>query len=324
MKNIVSTIVLVFVILLSTHAQQVSNYTYKLDNGISIKTDHCWNQVWIQQSFTPMSKDDKGSPLAVNIRALGDLIAGSEYKLTNGGKEVKMQGVVPGKYELNLAFKLSGKPGKLSFSVGNIEIKAGTRTAVSVTLYDYQINISEKQSPSGGLSEYTSSAVRCKAHTSQDVYPGVITFYEKGKHDKAITPDQATGKSKGKIKAGTYDVLMAISISNQTHQVWLDNFQLKPDVSYEVTVNLNAGGIIYTGINKDIKGLSLYQAGTAAKQAGKPERVKNLETISFDNVNIVNPCSPGVYDVLLRNAKETKLEWKKNIAISSGARTEIK
>ena len=98
---------------------------------------------------------------------------------------------------------------------------------------------------------------RCKSHTIQDVYFGIPTFYEKGKHDKAITPDKADGNTKGKIKPGTYDVLISIAISNQTHKVWLENFQMKPDISYKVSVNLNAGGIVYTGGNTDVKAMHL-------------------------------------------------------------------
>ena len=152
-----------------------------------------------------------------------------------------------------LNFKLSGKPGTLSFVAGNIVIKPKTRTTVSVTLYDYQIMIEEKQASLNGLAQYESLVNRCKSHTIQDVYFGIPTFYEKGKHDKAITPDKSESNTKGKIKPGTYDLLISIGISNQTHKVWLENFQLKPDISYKVSVNLNAGGIVYTGGNTDVK-----------------------------------------------------------------------
>jgi hypothetical protein len=324
MKNIISILILQTVVVLAINAQPVSNYTYKLNNGITVKTERCWNQVWIQQSYTTMNKEDKASPLTVNIRALGDLISGSEFKLQSGGKEVKMQGATPGTYDLLLNFKLSGKPGTLSFVVGNILIKPQTRTTVSVTLYDYQILIEEKQATLSGLAQYDSQVNRCKTHTAQDTYSGIPTFYEKGKHDKAITPDKSDSNTKGKIKPGTYDMLISIGISNQTHKVWLENFQLKADMSYKVSVNLNAGGIVYAGGNKDVKGMILYPAGTAVKQTGKPEPVKNLETISYDNITVANCCSPGTYDILLRFAKDSKYEWRKNIAITTGARTEVK
>ena len=98
-------------VFLAIQAQPVSNYVYKLKNGITVKTERCWNQVWVQQSYAAMNEGDKTSPLTVNIRALGDLIAGSEFKLLSAGKEVKMQGAAPGTYDLKLNFKLSGKPG---------------------------------------------------------------------------------------------------------------------------------------------------------------------------------------------------------------------
>ena len=257
MKNIISILVLQQVLLLAIQAQPVSNYVYKLKNGITVKTERCWNQVWVQQSYAAMNESDKTSPLTVNIRALGDLISSSEFKLLNAGKEIKMQGAAPGTYDLLLNFKLSGNPGSLSFIASNILIKPKSKTTVSVTLYDYQINIEEKQASLNGLGQYESEVNRCKSHTIQDVYFGIPTFYEQGKHDKAITPDKTDGNTKGKIKPATYDVLISIAISTQTHKVWLENFQLKPDMSYKVTVNLNAGGIVYTGSSPDVKAMHL-------------------------------------------------------------------
>ena len=126
MKNIISFLVLhggvSFI-----HSQPVSNYVYKLNNGITVKTERCWNQVWVQQSYGTTNEGDKTSPLTVNIRALGDLISSSEFKLLSAGKEVKMQGAAPGTYDLQLNFKLSGKPGTLSFVVGNIVINPKTK-----------------------------------------------------------------------------------------------------------------------------------------------------------------------------------------------------
>ena len=324
MKNIISFMILQMAVFFAIGAQPVSNYIYKLNNGITVKTEHCWNQVWIQQTYSTLNEGDKASPLIVNIRALGDLISGSEYKLQSAGKEVKMQGVAPGTYDLLLNFKLSGKPGTLSFVVGNVVIKPKTKTSVSVTLYDYQILMEEKQASLNGLAQYESLVNRCKSHTIQDTYFGIPTFYEKGKHDKAISPDKSDGNTKGKIKPGTYDVLLSIGISNQTHKVWLENFQLKADMSYKVSVNLNAGGIVYTGGNTDVKGMLLYPAGTSTRQTGKPEPIKSLETISYDNITVANCCSPGTYDVLLRFAKDSRYEWRKNIAITTGIRTEVK
>jgi hypothetical protein len=305
-------------------AQPVSNYTYKLDNGVTVKTERCWNQVWVQQSYSDMVAGDKTSPLAVNLRALGSLISGSEYKLMSGGKEVKIQGVAPGTYDLRLTFKLSGEPGTLTFLVGNILIKPKTKTTVDVTLYDYQVMIDDAPASLNGMSSYETDIDRCKTHTIQDIYTGIPAFYEAGKHDIPLNIAKVESKIKGQIKPGTYDLLISVGISSQTHKVWLENFTLKPDTKYKVTINLNAGGIQYTGGNKEVSALHLYPAGTAAKQTGSPAPNKSMETISFENIAVANCTSPGVYDVLINYGKGRKYEWRKNIAVTTGSKTDIK
>jgi hypothetical protein len=174
-----------------------------------------------------------------------------------------------------------------------------------------------------GMASYETDIDRCKTHTQQDIYKGIPTFYEVGKHDKPLSLAKSESEIKGQIKAGTYDVLISIGISTQTHKVWLENFTLKPDTKYKVTINLNAGGIQYTGGNKDVSALHLYPAGTAAKIA-TPAPNKSLETISYDNMAIANCTSPGVYDVLIDFGKGKKYEWRKNIAITTGNKTDLK
>ena len=90
---------------------------------------------------------------------------------------------------------------------------------------------------------------------------GIPSFYAKGKHNKPIPPDESTNNTSGKIKPGTYDVLISIGISGQAQKVWLENFTMKPDVNYMIAANLNGGVIIYTGGNKLIKNMHLYPAG---------------------------------------------------------------
>ena len=324
MKTLISVLILGAVISLQISAQPVSNYVYKLDNGITVKTEKTWSQVWVQQNYSEMAPGDKTSPLSVNIRALGSLISGSEYKLMSSGKEVKLQGVAPGSYDLRLTFKLSGKPGTLSFLIGNITIKPKTKTAVDVTLYDYQVMIDEAPASLTGMSSYETDIDRCKTHTIQDIYFGIPLFYEVGKHDKPLNLAKVESKTKGQIKPGSYDVLISVAISTQTHKVWLENFNLKADTKYKVTINLNAGGIQYTGGNKEVSGLHLYPAGTAVKQTGTSAPNKSLETISYENVAIANCTSPGVYDVLIDFSKGKKYEWRKNIAVSTGSKTDVK
>jgi hypothetical protein len=324
MRKIILFLILGAIISLQINSQPVSNYLYKLDNGITVKTEKTWSQVWVQQSYSDMAAGEKTSPFSVNIRPLGSLISGSEYKLLSGGKEVKIQGITPGTYDLRLTLKLSGEPGTLSFLVSNIVIKPKAKTAVDVTLYDYQVMIDDAPASLNGMSGYETDIDRCKTHTIQDIYKGIPTFYEAGKHDKPLNLAKVETDIKGQIKPGTYDLLLTIGISNQTQKVWLENFIMKHDTKYKVTVNLNAGGIQYTGGNKDVTALHLYPAGTASKQTGAPAPDKSLETIRYSNVSVANCTSPGVYDVLLDYGKGKKYEWRKNIAVSTGTKTDVK
>jgi hypothetical protein len=323
MKKLFSFLAFQTLIFLSVCSQPVLDYTYKLDNGITVKMERCWNQVWVQQSFADLKAGDQ-SPLAVSTRTLGDLTASSSFKLQRSGKEVKTQGAAPGTYDLKLSFKLSGKPGNLSFVVNNVVIKAKTKTTVSITLYDYQIAIAESPSSSKGLASFDSKINRYKGNTDQTNNIGVVSFFAKGQHDKTITPDESTSKTSGKIKPGTYDILVSIGVSDQIQKVWLENFTMKPDVNYNISTNLNGGVISYTGGNKDVKALRLYPAGTSAKQTGAASPIKNLELGNYEAVAAMNACAPGSYDVLLTYGSGNKHEWKKNLVVKTGSRTEVK
>jgi len=323
MKKLLLLLSVLLFMILSLKGQPVTNYTYLLDNGINVKTAHCWNHVWVQQTYDALKPGDQATPLSVNIRTLGDLISSSAYKLQSAGKEVKLQGVAPGTYDLKLTFKLSGKPGTLSFVVGNIVIKPKTKTSVSVTLYDYQILIAEAPGTNNGLSSYESNVNSYKGSIDQNVNRGILSFYAKGKHDAKITPNDATSETKGKIKPGTYDILISIAISGQRHEVWLENFLMKPDVNYKIGTNLNGGVILYSGVMNDAKTISLYPAGTAAQQGGKATPDKTREIISYDNIRLTSSCPPGSYDALV-NFGGTKYEWRKSIMVQTGVRSEVK
>jgi hypothetical protein len=323
MKKLLLILILQTAMIFALQAQPVSDYSYKLDNGITVKTERCWNQVWVQQSYAPANASDK-TPLAVNIRTLGDLISGSAFHLLSAGKEIRLLDATPGTYNLQLNFKLSGKPGTLTFVVKDVIIKAKTKTTVSVTLYDYQILIAESSATLEGLSSYETLINRYKGNNIQDMYFGIPTFYAKGQRDKSISPEQIILKTTGRIKPATYDMLISIGISGQTQKVWLENFLMKPDVSYKITINLNAGGITYTGGNKDVNVMSLYPAGTAAKQTGNPAPNKSLEIINYPNAAVANCCSPGTYDILLSFKNGARYEWRKSIVIQTGSKTEVK
>ncbi len=323
MKKLFLLITVLTGIFLSVHAQTVSDYTYKLTNGIDIQMDRCWNQVWVQQSYAPMTSADK-TPLNVNIRSMGYLIDGSAFNLLKSGKEVKLQGVAPGSYDLKMIFKLSGSPGTLSFVAKNIEIKPKEKTSVSIILYDYQFIIVESAGSNSGMCSYKSQVNIFKANSEQNMYTGAFMFYAKGNHNSPLASDQSSEKDSGKIKAGKYDVLISIIISGQLQKIWLNNFDMKPDKNYAVNINMNAGEVIYTGGNRDVKEMLLYPGGTAARQTGTPAPVKNLEIISYDNILNPNACAPGVYDVLLNFRNGSRYEWRKNIVVNTGAKTNIK
>jgi hypothetical protein len=308
------------IVMLSSNAQPVSDYLYKLDNGILLKSEHCWNHVWVQQDYADLKAGDQ-SPLSVNIRTLGDLTTGSSFKLLKGGKEIKTQGAAPGTYDMKLSFKLTGKPGTLSFVVGNVVIKPKTKTTVSVTLYDYQIAIAETKGSFKGKSSFETKTYKFKGNDLADV-AGIPAFYAKGNHDKAISPDESASKTSGLIQPGVYDVLITMDLAGKTQKIWLENFTMKPDIKYSIATNLNGGVMVYSGGNKDVKAMHLYPSGTSASQTGTPAPISNLEIGYSDKISNGSVWAPGAYDVLLATGK--KYEWRKNLIIKTGSRTEIK
>jgi hypothetical protein len=38
----------------------------------------------------------------------------------------------------------------------------------------------------------------------------------------------------------------------------------------------------------------------------------------------MNACPPAAYDVLLSNGNGTKYEWRKNLVVKTGSRTDVK
>lgn len=327
MKKLLLASIIVFSVILQLNGQSVSNYSYVLDNGINIKTERCWSHVWVQQTNEPIKEGTQSPVVGMSIRTLGDLIiAGSStIKLLSSGKEVRIQGAAPGTYDLKVTNKLSGRPGTLSFIVPNVVVKPKMKTTVSLTLYDYQLTVTEAAGTLNGLSSFESSLLCFKGSSGQNPHKLTVTFYEKGKHDAKITPDEATSETKGKIKAGTYDVLLTLGISDETHLVWLENFTLKPNTAYKLTTNLNAGIISYSGGNKDVKSMLLYPSGTAAQQGGKAAPDKSKEILSYEsNISAMNACRPGSYDILLGLGKGDKFEWRKNITVTAGVRADVK
>jgi hypothetical protein len=77
MKKIIIMLMLNALVILALKAQNVTNYTYKLDNGISVRMEQCWNHVWVSQAFEAVKASDQTSPLVINPRTLGYLTSGS-------------------------------------------------------------------------------------------------------------------------------------------------------------------------------------------------------------------------------------------------------
>lgn len=321
-----SIILLIFsaLISLSLNAQKVSNYTCHFDNGINVKMEQCWNQVWVSQSFEAMNPSDQTPPLTINARTLGSLISGSTFKLFSSGKEVKLQGLKSGTYSLKQTFKLAGKPGTISFDISDVTIKPQTKTTLSIVLYDYQILIEEKPENHGGQAAYSSKVERYKGNTELNPTWGILTFYEKGKHDKPILPASGNAVKTGSVKPATYDVMINLGAPSRLQKIWLENFVIKPNVSYNITTNLNAGVIEYIGGNRDVKSFHLYPAGSADRQKGNAAPDKNLEIMKCESQTTANSCPPGTYDVLLNFSDGKRYEWRKNIVVTTGSRSQVK
>ena len=313
-------------IIIPLQAQKVSNYTYKLDNGIVVKMEKDWGNVWVQQSQAEFKAGDNQRSVDVAVRSMGDLLAqgSTTSKLLSAGKEVKMTGTSPGTYDLKFSAKLSGKPGIISFDINGIEVKAKMKTNVTITIYDYQFNIEEVATPGKGLATYDSKVIKYKGNTDLSPKCGAPTFYAKGARDKTVNPDEKTSDLAGKIKPGTYDVLLTIDVCTSGQKIWLENFTMKPDVTYKLTTNLNAGEITYGGTIRDVKKLHMYPSGTADKMQGVAKPDKATERIVFEPATSKFPCPPGSYDVLINIGNGSKYEWRKGIVVRTGTRVDIK
>lgn len=324
MKN--SCIILSFLTVLISplQAQKVSSFSYKLDNGIVVKMERNWANIWVQQRQDAFAPSEQPQSVVVNIRAMGDLTKGSVIKLTSAGKDVKMKDAAPGTYDLKITSSLSGKPGTITFDVNGIVVKPKMKTTVSITIYNYQINIEETQAANKGLAYYESKINRFKGNTEQKLNKGIISFYTRDSHDKKITPDEPATDFNGKIKPGKYDVLITIEISGNVQKIWLENFTMKPDFNYKITTNLNAGEISYSGVARDVKKIHMYPAGIADRQQGTAKPDKTTEIISYEPATSQFACPPGTYDVIISFGNGARYEWRKNIVVRTGVATYLK
>jgi len=306
------------VISLMVNAQKVTGITYKLDNGINVKMERTWSRVWVQQTQEAFNATEQPQSVVINMRVMGELTKSHTFKLTSGGKDVRLKDAAPGTYDLKVTSALSGKPGNMVIDISGVVVKPKMKTMVNVTIYYYQINIDEVPLAGNGLASWNFVVNRYKGNNDQTFNTPVPTFYAKGVRDKSITPDETSGKSAGKIKPGNYDVLVTLEIPGFNQKIWLENFTMKPDINYKVAINMNAGEIMYGGTLKNVSKLHLYPSGTADKMQGVAKPDKSQEFLVCDPPTSKFPCSPGTFDVLLNIGNGTKYEWKKNTVIRTG------
>jgi hypothetical protein len=324
MKNSSTAMFLLVLLFPQLQAQKVSNLSYKLDNGINVKMERGWTNVWVQQRQDTFSASEQPQSVVVDFRVMGDLTKGSVFKLTSAGKDVRLKDATPGTYDLKITSNLSGKPGKIAFDLNGIVVKPKMKTTVSITVYQYQINIDETPGVNKGLASYDSKIIRFKGNAEQNINKIMLSFYAKDAHDKKISPVESISDNNGRMKPGTYDVLITFETSGSAQKIWLENFTMKPDINYVIATNLNAGEITYAGQTKDVKKIHMYPAGIADRQQGAARPDKTNEIISCDPAGSKFACPPGNYDVLINIGNGIKYEWRKNIVIRSGVRTGIR
>lgn len=312
------------VIMHPLEAQKVSNYSYKFINGVEVKMEKDWGHVWIQQTHSAFAANEDPQSVVINVRTMGVLVQGSTFKLTSGGKDVRMKDASAGTYDLTISSNLSGKPGTLSFDVNGIVVKPKMKTTVSVTIYGYLVNIEESTGSFNGLAAYDSKVYKYQGNTETSPTCGRPAFFMKGDHNKSINPDIKTDDLSGRIKAGTYDVQLTLDVCGSDQKIWLENMVLKPNTSYKISTNLNAGDIAYAGIARDISKMHMYPAGTADRMQGSAKPDKTREILCYDPATTRYPCPPGSYDVLLNMGNGSRYEWKKNVVVRTGYRVDVK
>ena len=324
MKKLLIAILFFAVILIPLDAQKVSSLNYKLDNGIEVKMEKDWGHVWVQQTQSAFAPNEDPQSVVISVRTMGELTQGSTFKLTSGGKDVRMKDASAGTYDLKITSSLTGEPGTLSFDVNGIVVKPKMKTTVSVTIYSYLLNIEESQGNNNGLAGYDSKVYKYKGNQETSSSCGKPVFYMKGNHEKPINPDSRTDELSGKIKPGTYDVQLTLDVCGSDQKIWLENMTFKSNINYRITTNLNSGDVAYAGVARDISKLHMYPAGTADRMQGSPKPDKTREILCYDPATVRYPCPPGSYDVMLNFGNGSRYEWKKNIVVRTGTRVDVK
>jgi len=199
-KNVIAILVFA-VFFVPLEAQKVSNFSYNFDNGTVITMDKDWGHVWVQQRQDAFAPNGDPQSVVITVRTMGDLSKGSTFKLTSAGKDVRMKDAKAGTYDLKVTTALAEMPGSISFDVNGIVVKPNMKTTVSITIYSYQIYISEAQGNNNGFAGYDSKVYKYKGNAQASPSCGRPEFYPKGNHQSAISPDQKTDALSGKINS---------------------------------------------------------------------------------------------------------------------------
>ena len=304
------------------NSQTISNYVYKFENGVNVVTEKGWNWINLSVSNGILDSAKIKSPLLVEVRSIGDLVAGSKFKVLKDSSEVNMETLTPGSYKLSVGCSLLQKNGTISFDVNDVVIREKMQTILTISVHDAEIIINESITEADGLTIYE---VRIDKNTGQN---GIIVtphFYAPGTVSPEIAPVATVSPCLGKIKPGTYDIKTNIELkmTGFAHIIQVKNISLKPDAKYVFSCNLNVGELRYAGDNSNVKAVHLYPAGTASKLKGIAKPQKDIEIFGFERPTWFTVCPPGTYDILLEYTAPVKYEWKRNIVCKVGEQTDI-
>lgn len=305
-------------------SQTVSNYKYKLDNGINIVTEKGWNWVNASQTFTPIDSAPTRDALVIRIKSVGDLFGESKITVKKNNLEINPASAKEGSYVVHANCRLLSTPsGSITFEVSNVQVKPKMQTVLTVLVHDVQVSITEAPKSSKGLSYYELKLLNYKG--DQGVR-GEIYFFKPGTKTPRIPPAEPQGDYYGLTKPGIYDIqtLFDLNATDFDYKLWFQNMQLKPDTRYILAINLNAAELRYAGGNYEVKALQLYPAGTAKllNEAAKPQPSKKV--FGFERPQRFTLCPPGTYDVLLDYGFGVRYEWRKNVECKVGERVEVK
>lgn len=315
-------------------ALQLTDYSYRLTNGIRITPENGWRKTEATQDFTNGVFVSNRGAVQVDFTVIGDLVDDHpEITLSSSSKpknSVKLNAGTPsadlnkGKYNAFIKFPLQLKNGTITFRINDVIVKENTLTLVRVTINDIQVAIVEAPGEGWKQSEYNFTTYWAKGNMDGGGYTGYPTVFKAKDHFQMVTPVEIASDTKAKMRPGTYDFYLDTDISKAKfrYTCWIENVKMESNTTYQFRCNLN-GSRVRTGIADDNpKQIGFYPPGTAAKQ--KPRVNKKLIRYT-----VVEPwksavCPTGTYDVLLSFDYGAKMEWRENVVFKYGEETVIK